>query len=60
MTQKCCFVYVKDADESVEDFVDKVFRRVDYSQSWILQAEDKLIEYNPFFTKEQLINKLIK
>ena len=60
MKQKCCFVYEKDVDENVEEFVEKVLRRVDYSQPVILQSNDKLIMYNPFLTKEQLIVELIK
>ena len=60
MRQKCCFVYEKDVDENVEEFVEKVLRRVDYSQPVILQSNDKLIMYNPFLTKEQLIVELIK
>lgn len=60
MRQKCCFVYEKDIDETVEEFVEKVLRRVDYSQPVILQSNDKLIEYSPSLTKEQLVVELIK
>lgn len=60
MRQKCCFVYEKDLDENVEEFVEKVLRRVDYSQPVILQSNNKLIEYSPFLTKEQLVVELIK
>lgn len=60
MIQKCCFVYEKDIDENVEEFVEKVLRRVDYSQPVIFQSNDKLIEYSPFLTKEQLVIELSK
>lgn len=60
MRQKCCFVYEKDIDENLEEFVEKVLRRVDYSQPIILQSHDKLIEYSPFLTKEQLVIELSK
>ena len=60
MRQKCCFVYEKDIDENVEEFVEKVLRNVDYSQQVILQSNDRLIEYSPFLTKEQLVVELIK
>ena len=51
-------MFVKEDFESIEDFVTRIYYNIDYGKDIIIKCNNNLIQFNPKFTKEKLVEIL--
>lgn len=58
MIKSECFIYYNEPEEEVEDFIDRVYQTVDYDSTSVIDFNGKLRIFNPYMSKQDMIESL--